>query len=70
VIALVVDANERSKGIGRLLLAKAEDKAKKLGASGIGLNSGYRQEREKAHSFYIRMGYVKKSIGFVKSLQG
>jgi hypothetical protein len=42
--------------------------ARRIGAIGIGLNSGNRPERAKAHRFYKDMGYVEKSIGFAKSL--
>lgn len=69
VIALVVDSNYRSKGIGKLLLTEAEKYAKNLGATGIGLNSGNRSERERAHRFYKNMGYMAKSTGFVKSFK-
>jgi len=68
IIALVVDSSVRSKGIGKLLLAEAENYARKLGANGIVLNSGNRSEREHAHQFYKNMGYSAKSTGFVKSL--
>ncbi|MEK3889842.1 GNAT family N-acetyltransferase [Bacillus sp. FSL K6-3431] len=68
VIAFVVDSNYRNKGIGRLLLTEAEKCAKKLGAEGIGLNSGNRSERDNAHQFYKHMGYIAKSTGFAKSL--
>lgn len=68
IIALVVDSNYRSKGIGKLLLTEAENCARNLGATGIGLNSGNRSERERAHQFYKDRGYSAKSTGFVKSL--
>ncbi|GLI84004.1 N-acetyltransferase [Rossellomorea marisflavi] len=68
VIALVVDSSIRNKGIGGELLKEAETLAKSLGATGMGLNSGNRTEREDAHRFYERMGYTAKSTGFVKSL--
>ncbi|QCR34390.1 GNAT family N-acetyltransferase [Lysinibacillus sp. SGAir0095] len=68
IIALVVDANYRNKGIGKLLLSEAENYARNLGATGIGLNSGNRAERVHAHQFYKNMGYVAKSTGFAKSL--
>ncbi|MGX1265356.1 GNAT superfamily N-acetyltransferase [Rossellomorea marisflavi] len=68
VIALVVDPAIRNKGIGGELLKEAESRAKSLGATGMGLNSGNRKEREDAHRFYERMGYTAKSTGFVKSL--
>jgi GNAT superfamily N-acetyltransferase len=68
VIALVVHSDHRSKGIGKLLLSKAEEALKTLGVSGIALNNGNRSEREAAHGFYERLGFKKKSTGFVKKL--
>jgi GNAT superfamily N-acetyltransferase len=68
VIAFVVDSNYRNKGIGKLLINEAERWARNQGADSIGLNSGNRPERDNAHQFYKRMGYVEKSTGFVKSL--
>lgn len=68
IAALVVDSNYRNKGVGNKLLEEAECWARKIGASGIGLNSGNRKERYHAHTFYRNRGYSEKSIGFVKSL--
>ncbi|MFD1738623.1 GNAT family N-acetyltransferase [Bacillus salitolerans] len=68
IVALVVNSNYRSKGIGKSLVQEAEKWAREIGASGIGLNSGNRPERIKAHEFYKSMGYIEKSIGFAKSL--
>ncbi|WP_242634692.1 GNAT family N-acetyltransferase [Bacillus timonensis] len=68
ILALVVDSNYRNKGIGKKILEEAEYWARTIGAIGIGLNSGNRTERMKAHKFYKNMGYVEKSIGFAKSL--
>jgi GNAT superfamily N-acetyltransferase len=66
--AFVVDSNYRNQGIGKKLLEKAEEWARSIGAAGISLNSGNREERIAAHKFYEKMGYVAKSIGFAKSL--
>jgi GNAT superfamily N-acetyltransferase len=66
VIAFVVDSNYRNKGIGKLLINEAEIWARNQGADSIGLNSGNRPERDNAHQYYKRMGYVEKSTGFVK----
>ncbi|AKM18320.1 MULTISPECIES: GNAT family N-acetyltransferase [Bacillaceae] len=68
IVALVVDSNYRSKGIGRKLIEEAESWAKRQGAISIGVNSGNRTERLTAHQFYINMGYEQKSIGFAKKL--
>lgn len=68
IVAFVVDANHRRKGIGKKLIQEAERWAKKQGAIAIGLNSGNREERKQAHQFYLNMGFKDKSIGFSKSL--
>ncbi|MCK0473176.1 GNAT family N-acetyltransferase [Halalkalibacter sp. APA_J-10(15)] len=68
IVALVVDAIFRNKGIGKKLVVEAESWERIIGATRIGLNSGSRPEREHAHKFYKNIGYVEKSIGFVKSL--
>jgi GNAT superfamily N-acetyltransferase len=66
--ALVVSAQHRNKGIGKLLIQKAEDWAIELGAHDILVNSGNREERKVAHAFYQQMGYALKTSGFVKNL--
>ncbi|PEL13259.1 GNAT family N-acetyltransferase [Bacillus sp. AFS017336] len=66
IVAFVVDERYRKIGIGKQLIAKAEKWAKDVGALGIGLTSGKRDEREVAHRFYKRLGYVDSSIGYVK----
>jgi GNAT superfamily N-acetyltransferase len=68
IVAFVVDANYRKKGIGKKLIQEAESWARKQGAISIGLNSGNREERKEAHQFYLNMGYKDKSIGFTKNL--
>ncbi|MFD2681920.1 GNAT family N-acetyltransferase [Bacillus seohaeanensis] len=68
IVALVVDSNYRNQGIGKKLLEEAEMWARKIGANGIGLNSGNRSERINAHNFYKNRGYIEKSIGFAKSI--
>lgn len=68
IVALVVDSNYRNKGIGNKLVEEAECWARKIGANGIGLNSGNRPERINAHKFYRNRGYTEKSVGFTKSL--
>lgn len=68
IVALVVDSYFRGKGIGKKLLKEAESWARRIGATGIGLNSGNRPERFNAQKLYKNMGYIEKSIGFAKSL--
>ncbi|MFT4413668.1 GNAT family N-acetyltransferase [Fredinandcohnia humi] len=69
IVAFVVDSTYRNKGIGKRLLNEAENWARRVGATGIGLNSGDRPERRDAHAFYRKMGYEDKSIGFAKGLE-
>lgn len=68
IVAFVVDANHRGKGIGKRIIQEAESWARKQGAVSIGLNSGNREERKRAHQFYLNMGYEDRSIGFSKNL--
>ena len=68
IVAMVVHTDYRNNGIGRRLIEEAENYAREIGASGLVLNSGNRPERLKAHQFYKNLGYLEKSIGFVKKL--
>ncbi len=65
---LVVSQNCRSKGIGRELLAKAEEWARSRGLKNTLVRS--RTTREAAHRFYLREGYeqTKTSAVFSKPL--
>ena len=56
----------RGKGIGRMLIEKAEEFAKVNGTMYLGLASGL--QRETAHAFYEHMGYQKTSYWFRKRL--
>lgn len=58
IVGLVVAASSRSAGIGAALLRAAEDWARQRGASRMRVRS--RVERERAHCFYEREGYVRK----------
>jgi len=55
VNGLVVAEAQRSLGAGALLLAAAEDWARKHGCKGVNLRSNV--IRERAHQFYLREGY-------------
>ncbi|WP_430509858.1 GNAT family N-acetyltransferase [Gottfriedia solisilvae] len=68
ILTLVVDSAYRKKGIGKKLIKEAENWARNQGVFSIGLNSGNREERKEAHSFYSNLGYVAKSTGFAKTL--
>ncbi len=62
---LVVDEAHRSRGAGHALVAHLEGVARKLGASGLVLDSG--THRTQAHKFYFREGFVITSFNFKKS---
>jgi len=65
---LVVKQEVRSRGVGRLLCAQAEEWAREIGVSTIRVTS--RHTRADAHRFYLRDGYaqLKTSLVFSKSL--
>ncbi|MBN1487747.1 MAG: GNAT family N-acetyltransferase [Anaerolineae bacterium] len=65
---LVVDADYRSQGIGRQLMAQAERWTKELGYETVYLKSN--SIRERAHAFYRNLGYeeVKSQIAFRKTV--
>ena len=56
----------QGRGIGGLLLKRAEELAMENGTRYLGLASGFK--REEAHAFYEHMGYRKTSYWFRKSL--
>ena len=62
---LVTDDAHRSEGVGHALVAHLEEKARKLGANGLSLDSG--TQRSQAHKFYFRKGFVIPSFNFKKS---
>lgn len=67
VYAMIVDEEQRGKGIGSELLKTAFDYAKKSGCKKIELDSGF--PREKAHQFYTeKMGFEKRAFLFSKDL--
>ncbi|MEX2154401.1 MAG: GNAT family N-acetyltransferase [Gemmatimonadaceae bacterium] len=63
---LVVAEGARGKGIGRLLLAWAEDYARSHGAARISLTSAL--HRAEAHKFYINLRYTHSGKRFTKTL--
>ena len=62
---LVTDDARRSEGVGHALIAHLEEIARKLGASGLMLDSG--TQRIQAHQFYFREGFVIPAFNFKKS---
>ena len=69
ICGLVVLSGMRSRGIGRLLVARAEQWALQQGLSVMVVRS--RISREDAHRFYLREGYslTKTSAVFTKDLE-
>lgn len=57
ILAFSVAASRHRQGIGRALLAAAEDHLQRQGIHDIRVNSGL--HREDAHRFYEAMGYRK-----------
>jgi predicted N-acetyltransferase YhbS len=70
IAGLVVDRTSRHQGIGRQLVAQAEEWASRQGCSVVRLSSNTR--RTEAHAFYERAGYanVKTQYSFAKALGG
>ena len=66
IIALVVTETERRSGVGRLLIARAEDEARAWGCGRIMVTSAER--RTDAHTFYLRLGYQYTGRRFAKEV--
>ncbi|MGH9864195.1 MAG: GNAT family N-acetyltransferase [Candidatus Acidiferrales bacterium] len=68
IAGLVVGEASRSRNIGRMLMARAEDWARENGCSECGLRSNV--IREGAHRFYENLGYrvIKTQKSFRKTL--
>lgn len=62
IIAFAVNKYYQNKGIGTKLLEKAEQYAQKGNIGTLCLHSGF--QRQKAHAFYERKGYIKRDIVF------
>jgi len=67
IVALVVDEQNRRRGIGRLLMEHAESFAKENGCDAIELTSGTHRSKTGTHNFYKSLGYkelndIKKYI--------
>jgi GNAT superfamily N-acetyltransferase len=63
---LVVDEDSRSAGVGRALMARAEELARERGCWGMELESA--TWRERAHAFYVREGWTGAGKSFSKLL--
>ena len=69
--AVVVDENYRRGGIGRALVAFAEEAAAQRGCSSIELTSNLRRKADGTYSFYESLGYerAKETTYFRKHLR-
>ena len=69
ILGLAVSSEFRRRGIGRMLLKRAERWANEVGIHKIRLNSG--ASRKETHSFYRAMGKKKKKgqIRFIKDIE-
>jgi GNAT superfamily N-acetyltransferase len=68
VTALVVDGRARRRGIGKMLMRRAESLAAATGCEFIELTSA--ADRADAHAFYRAIGYEANSVRFRKALTG
>jgi GNAT superfamily N-acetyltransferase len=66
VIGVVVSQRRRRAGVGRKLMAAAEDEALAHGARRLDLSSG--DWRADAHAFYERVGFERRAQAFIKRL--
>jgi GNAT superfamily N-acetyltransferase len=64
--AVVVDESARGQGIGRLLVAAAEEYFTERGCAMVEVTSN--KKRLDAHRFYEQLGYTGTSFRFAKSL--
>jgi GNAT superfamily N-acetyltransferase len=60
--AMVVDEKYRGKGFGTMLIMKSIKESKDKGLKRLELDSGF--QREKAHEFYIKLGFEKRAFLF------
>jgi len=60
--AMVVDENHRGKGFGTMLIEEAIKDSKNKGLKRLELDSGF--QREKAHEFYMKLGFEKRAFLF------
>ncbi|MFD1020746.1 GNAT family N-acetyltransferase [Thalassobacillus hwangdonensis] len=68
VVAAVVEADRRGKGIGKSLFMHAMRWGHRKGAKAIVLNSGNRKERQETHEIYRKWGFEGAATGFYKKI--
>lgn len=66
IVALVVTAKARRTGVGRTLLARAEDEARVWRCGRIIVTTA--EHRAEAHAFYERVGYEYTGRRFAKTI--
>jgi GNAT superfamily N-acetyltransferase len=64
ILALVVDAGARERGVGRALMAEAERVGLELGAAFIELTAGH--HRPEARHLYESLGYDSSVTGYLR----
>jgi GNAT superfamily N-acetyltransferase len=66
ILALVVGTAARGRGVGRALIAAAENDFAQKNVRRITLNTRF--ERDAAHQFYEKVGYARTGFRFAKTL--
>jgi ribosomal protein S18 acetylase RimI-like enzyme len=66
IIALIVPKKRRRSGIGRALIAAAEEDFVRRGVTRVALTTRF--AREDAHRFYEALGYARTGFRFAKDL--
>lgn len=64
ILALVVDAGARERGIGRALMAEAEDVGRELGAAFVEITAGH--HRPEARKLYESLGYDASVTAYLR----
>lgn len=65
--AMVVDEKYRGKGFGTMLIKESIKDSREKGLKRLELDSGF--HREKAHEFYLKLGFEKRAYLFSHLLQ-
>lgn len=68
IVGLIVDAGERKKGVGSLLVAQSEKWAASIGSDRVRVRSNL--QREESHRFYEEIGYseTKTQVVYQKEI--
>ncbi len=67
ITTLIVEDGYRQRGIGSMLICEIQEIARRSGCKKIELESAF--HRERAHSFYEKMGFEKRAYFFSKALK-